>query len=193
MINDNEILLTLMKRTASGDEAAFEQLVSAFESAVYNLAYSSLRQRQDAEDVTQEVFLRLWRNRGSFRGECAVKTYIMHIAHNAVTDSLRRRNSHAVTALPDDADGEDAPRRELADSTDLQAEYIRKERQAAVRQAISELDPNSRELIIMRDINGLSYAEIADATDIPLGTVKSRLSRARDQLKEFLKKGNFFN
>ena len=117
----------------------------------------------------------------------------MHIAHNAVTDSLRRRNSHAVTALPDDTDDEDAPRRELADSTDLQAEYIRKERQAAVHQAISELDPNSRELIIMRDINGLSYAEIADATDIPLGTVKSRLSRARDQLKEFLKKGNFFN
>lgn len=192
MLKDNDILMALMKRVASDDEAAFEQLVTAFEAAVYNLAFSSLRHRQDAEDVTQEVFLRLWRTRGSFRGECSVRTYVMHIAHNAITDSLRRRVSRAVTNLPDDVDDSDVPHRELADPTDLQAEYIQHEREQAVRRAINNLDTNTRELIIMRDINGMSYADIAEATGVPIGTVKSRLSRARDQLKESLKKGNFF-
>lgn len=192
MLKDNDILMTLMRRVASGDEAAFEQLVTAFEAPVYNLAYSGLRHRQDAEDVTQEVFLRLWRTRGDFRGECSVRTYVMHIAHNVITDSLRRRTSRAVTDLPDDIDDDEAPRRELADSTDLQAEYIQREREEAVRRAINSLEPDTRELIIMRDINGMSYADIAVATGVPMGTVKSRLSRARDQLKEFLKKGNFF-
>lgn len=192
MPTDNDILLKLMKRTAKGDEAAFEQLVTAFESPVYNLAYSGLRHRQDAEDVVQEVFLRLWRTRGDFRGECSVRTYIMHIAHNVMTDAQRRRTSRAVTDLPDDVDDDDTPRRQLADTTDLQAEYIQREREEAVRRAINALEPDTRELIIMRDINGLSYADIAIATGVPLGTVKSRLSRARDQLKEFLKNGNFF-
>lgn len=192
MPTDNDILLKLMKRTAKGDESAFEQLVTAFESPVYNLAYSGLRHRQDAEDVVQEVFLRLWRTRGDFRGECSVRTYVMHIAHNVMTDAQRRRTSRAVTDLPDDVDDDDAPHRQLADTTDLQAEYIQREREEAVRRAINALEPDTRELIIMRDINGLSYADIAIATGVPLGTVKSRLSRARDQLKEFLKNGNFF-
>lgn len=192
MKNDNEILLALMKRAAKGDETAFEQLVTAFEAQIYNLAYSGLRHRQDAEDVTQEVFLRLWRTRGDFRGECSVRTYVMHIAHNAITDAMRRRTSRAVSQLPDDADEDDAPHRELADPTDLEEEYIQKERRAAVREAIERLEPEGRELVVLRDLNGLSYADIAETTGLPLGTVKSRLSRARDQLKEFLKKGNFF-
>lgn len=192
MALDNQILLALMQRVASGDEVAFEQLVRHFEASIYNLAYSGLRHRQDAEDVTQEVFLRLWRTRGDFRGECSVRTYVMHIAHNAITDAMRRRTGRAVTALPDDADEDDAPRRELADTTNLEEEYIQKERHAAVRRAIDRLEPDSRTVVVMRDIDGMSYAEISEATGLPLGTVKSRLSRARDQLKEFLKKGNFF-
>ena len=195
MLPDNRILAELMRRAASGEDAAFESLVRHFEGMVYSFALQSLRRREDAEDATQEVFLKLWRTLGTWRDEASVKTYIMRIARNTVIDMIRRRNSHPTDSLTvEDDDGEES-QLDIADTdttSNPAADYARREQIEAVRRAIDELPPDHRELIILRDINGLSYDEIAEATGLYPGTVKSRLSRARNNLKEILKTRNFF-
>ena len=195
MLPDNQILAELMRRAASGEDAAFESLVRHFEGMVYSFALQSLRRREDAEDATQEVFLKLWRTLGTWRDEASVKTYIMRIARNTVIDMIRRRNSRPTDSLTvEDDDGEES-QLDIADTdttSNPAADYARREQIAEVRRAIDELEPEHREIIILRDINGLSYAEIAEATGLYPGTVKSRLSRAREKLKEILKTRNFF-
>lgn len=195
MLPDNQILAELMRRAASGEDAAFESLVRHFEGMVYSFALQSLRRREDAEDATQEVFLKLWRTLGTWRDEASVKTYIMRIARNTVIDMIRRRNSHPTDSLTvEDDDGEES-QLDIADTdttSNPAADYARREQIEEVRRAIDELEPEHREIIILRDINGLSYAEIAEATGLYPGTVKSRLSRAREKLKEILKTRNFF-
>ena len=195
MLPDNQILAELMRRAASGEDAAFESLVRHFEGMVYSFALQSLRRREDAEDATQEVFLKLWRTLGTWRDEASVKTYIMRIARNTVIDMIRRRNAHPTDSLTvEDDDGEES-QLDIADTdttSDPAADYARREQIAEVRRAIDELEPEHREIIILRDINGLSYAEIAESTGLYPGTVKSRLSRAREKLKEILKTRNFF-
>lgn len=195
MLPDNRILAELMRRAASGEDAAFESLVRHFEGMVYSFALQSLRRREDAEDATQEVFLKLWRTLGTWRDEASVKTYIMRIARNTVIDMIRRRNSRPTDSLTvEDDDGEES-QLDIADTdttSNPAADYARCEQIEEVRRAIDELPPDHREIIILRDINGLSYAEIAEATGLDPGTVRSRLSRARNNLKEILKTRNFF-
>ena len=195
MLPDNQILSELMRRAASGEDAAFESLVRHFEGMVYAFALQSLRRREDAEDATQEVFLKLWRSLSTWRDEASVKTYVMRIARNTVIDMIRHRNSHPTDSLTvEDDDGEES-QREIADTdtaSNPATDYARREQIEEIRRAIDKLPPDHREIIILRDINGLSYTEIADATGLDPGTVKSRLSRAREKLKEFLKTRNFF-
>ncbi|MBQ9079696.1 MAG: sigma-70 family RNA polymerase sigma factor [Clostridia bacterium] len=192
MLLDNEILSALMRRAASGDDAAFEAIVRHFEKIVYAFALQSLRRREDAEDATQEIFLKLWRGRQNWRGEAAVKTYIMRIARNTVIDIIRKRqarNTDSLTEDDDDSGGE----HDIPDtSNDPAAEYALREQIAEVRRAIDALPPDHREIIILRDINRLSYSEIADTTGLEIGTVKSRLCRAREKLREILKTRNIF-
>ena len=195
MLPDNQILAELMRRAASGEDAAFESLVRHFEGMVYSFALQSLRRREDAEDATQEVFLKLWRTLGTWRDEASVKTYIMRIARNTVIDMIRRRNSHPTDSLTVEDDDNEERQLDIADTdttSNPAADYARREQIEAVRRAIDELPPDHRELIILRDINGLSYDEIAEATGLYPGTVKSRLSRAREKLKNILKTRNFF-
>ncbi len=195
MLPDNQILAELMRRAASGEDAAFESLVQHFEGMVYAFALQSLRRREDAEDATQEVFLKLWRSLATWRDEASVKTYVMRIARNTVIDAIRHRNSHPTDSLTAvDGDGEET-QLDIADTSSTSnpaADYARREQIEEVRRAIDKLPPDHREIIILRDINGLSYAEIAESTGLDPGTVKSRLSRAREKLKEFLKARNFF-
>ena len=195
MLPDNRILAELMRRAASGEDAAFESLVRHFEGMVYAFALQSLRRREDAEDATQEVFLKLWRSLATWRDEASVKTYIMRIARNTVIDMIRLRNSHPTDSLTvEDGDGDES-QLDIADtdvSSNPTADFARREQIKEVRRAIDELPPDHREIIILRDINGLSYDEIAEATGLYPGTVKSRLSRARNNLKEILKTRNFF-
>ena len=119
----------------------------------------------------------------------------MRIARNTVIDMIRHRNSHPTDSLTvEDDDGEES-QREIADTdtaSNPATDYARREQIEEIRRAIDKLPPDHREIIILRDINGLSYTEIADATGLDPGTVKSRLSRAREKLKEFLKARNFF-
>ena len=195
MLPDNQILAELMRRAASGEDAAFESLVRHFEGMVYSFALQSLRRREDAEDATQEVFLKLWRSLATWRDEASVKTYIMRIARNTVIDMIRHRNSHPTDSLTVEDDDDNDRQLDIADtdaSSNPTTDYARREQIEEVRRAIDELDADHRELIILRDINGLSYDEIAEATGLYPGTVKSRLSRAREKLKNILKTRNFF-
>jgi RNA polymerase sigma-70 factor (ECF subfamily) len=195
MLPDNQILADLMKQAAGGDETAFSEIVRYFEKTVYNIAMQAVKNRDDALDVSQDVFLKLWRTLGSYRGECSVSSWVIKIARNTALDLIRRRTSHPTDSLSvEDEDGE-TTERDIPSSggeDDPVAAYERQERINIVRAAIDSLSEEHKEIILLRDINGLSYTEIAEILGIEEGTVKSRLNRARNSLKEILLKRNIF-
>ncbi|NLW74310.1 MAG: RNA polymerase sigma factor [Clostridiales bacterium] len=189
MLPDNKYLADLMKQAARGNEAAFSDIVRHFERIVYNIAIQATGNREDALDVSQEVFMKLWRTAGSYRGECSVTSWVIRIARNTSLDALRRRSTRQTDSLTlEDEDGDTTERAipVTEGDDDPVSSYERKERIAAVRRAISELCDEHKEIILLRNIQGLSYAEIADLLGIEEGTVKSRIHRARNCLKEKL-------
>lgn len=190
-------LTALIRRAAAGDEDAFSALLDRYEKMVYNLAFQYTRHREDAADITQDVFIKLWRTLGSFRGDCSFSGWVFRIARNTTLDYLRRQSNHPTLSLTvEDEDTDERGREiELADDRPehdpaLQAEQ--NERTAALQAAIASLRADHREILILRDMRGFSYTEIAEMLGLEMGTVKSRLSRARIHVKEFLEKGNFF-
>ncbi len=189
MLPDNKYLADLMKQAARGNEAAFSDIVRHFERIVYNIAIQATGNREDALDVSQEVFMKLWRTAGSYRGESSVTSWVIRIARNTSLDALRRRSTRQTDSLTlEDEDGDTTERAipVTEGDDDPVSSYERKERIAAVRRAISELCDEHKEIILLRNIQGLSYAEIADLLGIEEGTVKSRIHRARNCLKEKL-------
>lgn len=171
-----------LAKIQSGDRAAFDLLVEEYQSQVINIAYGMLSNREDAYDAAQEVFLRIYKNIGNFRGESALSTWIFRITKNVCMDFLRKRRE--LVSL--DADEENAPRQDIPDHRYSPEKSVeRTELQRLVRQAISQMEEKYRLAITLFDIEGLSYEEIAEILDCPVGTVKSRLSRAREKLKQF--------
>jgi len=143
--------------------------------AAYNLARWLVRNDQDAEDIVQESFLKAYKAQESFRGSDA-KTWMLSIVRNTAMDFLRRYKLRATVTLSDqDSEPEDH-------SLDPERSLLEQSRRGQVRQAISHLEPEFREAIVLREIEGLSYKEIASVLSIPMGTVMSRLSRARNLL-----------
>ncbi len=174
----------LVSKIKKGDMAAFDKLVADYSKRVSNIAYSLLSDREDALDAAQEVFIRVYKNIGNFRGESTVSTWIYRITKNVCTDFLRKRRSNIISL---DDDNEDGPKLEIADETTSPEQIAEQnERVVAVRKAIAALDENQRTVITLFDINGLSYEEISAILKCPLGTVKSRLYRARDSLRKIL-------
>ena len=185
----------LVKMSAEGNEQAFAQLVSIFEDSVFNMAMYITQNREDALDVSQEVFLKLWRTLGSFRGECSIKSYLMKLTKNASLDLKRRASYRQTVSLTVENDEGEESQLDLPDPSEdanPEAAYLRREKIEKVRRAIAMLDEDYRQVIVMREINGMSYREISDALGINEGTVKSRISRARESLKKFLTDGNIF-
>lgn len=179
-MTDTELVAKIKK----GDMNAFDKLVSEYNKRVINIAYSLLSDREEALDAAQEVFIRVYKNIGNFRGDSSLSTWIYRITKNICTDILRKRKG-VVISLDDEQ--EDAPKLEIADESSS-PEHIseRNEKNRIVREAIAALDENQRTLITLYDINGLSYEEIAAVLKCPLGTVKSRLYRARESLRKIL-------
>jgi RNA polymerase sigma-70 factor, ECF subfamily len=165
-------------RPAAVREIVFHRLVSRYQRRIFAVCYRVLGSTADAEDATQETFLRIARNADRYRGEAQVSTWIYRIARNVSTDHVRydaRRPSTPVddlTTVGHEAEADDL----LAAS----------ETAVAVRAALDRLDERSRMLLVLVAVEGLSYAEAAEAADLPVGTVKSRVSRARVQLGELL-------
>ena len=190
-----EIIQKLVSMARDGNERAFEQLVSIYEKSVFNMVMYITHDREDALDVSQEVFVKLWQTIQNYRGDASLLTYLMTLTKNAAYDLERKKARHRTTSLTlENEDGEtvelDLPDR--SDEANPEQNYLRKEKIETVRRAINALDRDWREIIIMRDINGMSYAEISGATGLTEGTVKSRLNRARQALKKILEKWNYF-
>ena len=168
----------LIDRSATGDQEAFRQLVLRYHRMVINVAFRALGELSLAEDVAQDVFIKVYKALPGYRHDKPFKHWLHRVAANAVTDALRRRRP--VVSL----DGlEQQP---LANGSDPQDIAARHDLQRAVRHAIANLPPHYRDTIALQAFGELSYEEIARALDIPLGTVMSRLNGAKRLLRERL-------
>jgi len=180
----------LVARSRDGDRDAFEELVRRYERGIYNLAYRMMGNRDDAADLAQEAFVKAFESLHGFRGRASFQTWLYRIATNACLDELRRRRRFRTRSLDrgfETDEGEVVV--EPGDPSPGPEERVQKrEIQRAVHRAIGTLSPDHRAVVVLRDIKGLSYGEIAASLRISVGTVKSRLNRARSALKErFLK------
>ena len=159
-----------------------------YEKMIYNLAMTKLRNRETAEDITQECFLRAYKMLRSYRTDSAFSTWIYRICQNLIIDYYRKnKNFKTYSLTTNDDDGEEKVQ-DIADSSEEPLEAIvRQEKVEKVRELINSLPDDLREVIILRDMKDYSYKEIADMLDLEIGTVKSRLSRSREKLKTLIK------
>ncbi len=182
----------LLKKAAAGSAEAFEQLVLTYQTPIYNLCLRMTGNPEDAADMTQESFLKAWRSLEGFHFESAFSTWLYRLASNTCLDFLRsvkRRKQFSLTM--EDADGET----QLLDLPDPaptpEASLLSAEESALLAAAMRQLDPEQQRILTLRVVNDLSYTEIAAVLDIKEGTVKSRLARARENLrKKLLQSGN---
>lgn len=184
----------LVQQAKAGDRDAFAALVSAYESKIYNLALRYLGNREDAMDASQEVFLRVFRFLPGFQEESGFSTWIYRIGVNVCKDMLTKRTRRNEQSIEIADEEEESRTVEIADSRYDPEQLVEgRELRTILAEAIGELPEQQREMILLRDIQGLSYEEIAKVLSIESGTVKSRLSRARENLrKKLLQNGNIF-
>ncbi len=186
--------LALVEALKAGSEEAFSQLIAQYGGPLYSLLVRSLSDPADAADVTQDVFIKVFRSIGSFHGESSLRTWIYRIAMNEASNSRRwwvRHKKAEVTI--DDESGEDdaevgfALRETLADHRDSPYENARQaELRSVVEHALREVPESFRTVVILREIEGMAYDEIAEILSINMGTVKSRLMRGRAALRALL-------
>ena len=176
-----------VKKAASGDADAFEQLVLKYQTPIYNLCFRMVGNAEDAADLSQESFLKAWNHLSSFHFEAAFSTWLYRLASNTCLDFLRSVKRHPQVSLTvEDNDGEEATL-DIPDSAPSPEEsLISSEEAALLARAMAELEPEQRQILTLRVVNEMSYADIADILRIREGTVKSRLSRAREALRKKL-------
>lgn len=178
-----------LKKAAAGDPNAFEQLVVKYQTQVYNLCLRVTGNSEDAADMTQETFLKAWRNLESFHGESAFSTWLYRLASNTCLDHLRSVKRRPVLPLTVSDDGGEEQTVDIADSAPSPEEaLIGKEERELLEEAMSSLDTEQRQILTLRVVNDLSYTEIAQVLSLKEGTVKSRLARARNNLRKKLEK-----
>ena len=182
----------LIQQAAAGDAAAFEKLVLRYQTQVYSLAYRMVGNEADAQDLAQEAFVRSWRALDSFQFSSQFSTWLYRLTSNICIDFLRaqkKRKHISLTVLQDD----EQQQWDMPDHRPLPEEQmiVTQEREALTK-AIAALDPEYRQVLILRIVNDCSYQQISEIMGIREGTVKSRLSRAREQLrKKLAQSGNF--
>ena len=176
----------LIDRCIAGDTAAFEPLVERYRQRVWRLAYQILRDREDAWDCAQEAFVRAFHSLSSFRGQSAFYTWLFRITVNVATDRQRARGAQArafgAERVPEEEWGRTTP--DPGGGPDKVA--VQAEQRERIRQALDALPPKARAIIMLSDVEGLSYREIAEVLRCPIGTVMSRLHNARKRLKSAL-------
>lgn len=182
----------LVRQSKDGCRESFDELVLRYQDRIFHLIYRSLGDEQDARELTQEAFIKAFRSLTRFREEAAFSTWLYRIAINLSTskkrkyvqqrklgkvslDAVIRTRSGDLTIEPED------------DSLEPTAVYHRKETKERIETAIASLDEPHRQMVVLRDLEGLSYEEIAELLEIPIGTVRSRLHRARLDLREQLR------
>lgn len=176
----------LAVKAAQGDQDAFEQIVLANQNKVYSLCLRLVNNRDDAADLAQEVFLKAWRSLPNFRGNSSLSTWLYRMATNLCIDHLRYCRTRQGLRGPS-LDDEESTIPEPGDwSLDPHHKLEKTEISRAIERGLSALPEHYRQIITLREIAGLDYQELAAALDIDLGTVKSRLSRARLALRKIL-------
>lgn len=182
--------LALIRKAAGGDDGAFEELVLSYEKLIYNLALRMVKNPDDAFDMTQETFLKAWRAISLFRFDSKFSTWLCRIATNTCLDHLRKEKKHKVISLAQITEaGEEETN--LPDHAADPAALLEAASEAeTVRAALGALPAEYRAVLILRAVDGMSYDEIAEILNVSIGTVKSRIARAREKLKNEIQ-GNF--
>ena len=180
--------LALVQAAKAGDVGAFEQLVKRYDRNVFRIAQHITHSREDAEDVVQEAFLKAYTNLAQFQGQSKFYTWLVRIAVNEALMKLRRRRPERFVSLDEDVKTEDdSLPREVADwSPNPEQLYKQSELRDILTRTIQGLPPTFRTVFVLRDVEGLSTEETAEALDLSVPAVKSRLLRARLQLRERL-------
>ncbi len=180
--------LSLVERCRASDEAAFREIVSRYKVKVHHYIFRMTGSSEDAEDLTQEVFVRLYTSLGTFRGQSSLNTWLFRIAGNLCIDRFRRTKGRAPAYSLDEPFGEDdSAGRDIADQTWEPHRLLENGEMAAqIQIALGRLPEKLRTALILHDLEGLPYEEIAQIAGCPLGTVKSRLFNARMQMRGLL-------
>ena len=185
----------LIRRAQQGDNGAFEELLLLHQKKVYNLCLRMSANPDDALDLSQEAFLRVWRSLGQYQFEASFSTWLFRLTSNICIDFLRRKKRRQETSLTESYDDSDEGA-ELA-VPDAQPgpeqQAMTNETKIELARAMEQLSPEHREILQLRVIEDLQYEQIADILGVRVGTVKSRLARARLSFRKILKAGNYFD
>ena len=177
----------IVRKVLGGDANAFETLVLEYEKNVYNIALRMTGNSEDAADMTQEAFIKAYNSLQSFRGDSKFSVWLYRIVSNVCLDFLRSKNRRPTVSLSvEDDDGEDTQLDVADESQSPELLLDRKLTRESVRRGLDSLPPDYRQILLLREIQGLSYDEIAQALSLEVGTVKSRIFRARKRLCTFL-------
>ncbi len=179
----------LVARLKEGDEQAFAEVFHLYKDLVYTLSCRLLSDKGEAMDVTQEVFLTLYRKIDKFRGECSLKTWLYRVTLNQAANRNRwwkRRFRERTLSLSLEPGGNETPLELPANSPSPHRLVLSEELRRAIHKGLSQLPFEQRAVVALRDVEGLSYEEIAGVTGVQVGTVKSRLARGRERLRELL-------
>ena len=182
----------LWLKAKDGDDKSFEALVRKYEKLVSTCVYSVVGNAEDVLDVSQEVFLKVYKSLNSFKGDSEFSTWLYRIAKNTALDFVRKRKANTVSidSSGEESEGFDIPDDNISASPEKKA--LQNEGVQKLYDAMEQLSEEHREIIILRDLNDYSYEEIAERLGLEAGTVKSRLHRARDTLRKILLKENYF-
>lgn len=175
--------LFLARRAAKGDPAAWDQVIELYGERIYNLALRFTGQTAEAEDLTQDIFLKLYRQLGRYRGDVPLVAWALRLSRNLCIDRYRHlRSRHFGQTLGDDV------LELLPAEGDPQRQYQRSENRRLVHRALAEMSTSQATVIVLRDLQGFTYDEMAAFFEVPIGTIKSRLNRARRELAGILER-----
>lgn len=179
----------LIERIRKGDAAAFEELVSVHQKQIFSLAYRMCGNQEDAADMAQEALIKVYRNIDKFKGNAKFSTWLYRVVTNTCLDEMKKTKRRQVYSLDDEVETNDGSlKREIEDNAPTPEEKAEQaERKEAIQEALMRVSDTHRKVLVLRDIQGFSYEEIAQMLECSEGTVKSRLSRAREALRKVLK------
>ena len=188
-MTEREKDIKLVRRVQGGDKAAFELLFSKYQRRVSRLVSRFVRSEHEVEDVVQESFIKAYRAMGSFRGDSAFYTWLYRIAVNTAKNYLVSASKRPMSLSQFEKDDEDSfeEDRFINESSTPESELITKEIAETVNRTMAELPSDLREAIMLRELEGLSYEDIAEAMSCPIGTVRSRIFRAREAISQKIK------
>ena len=185
----------LIRRAQQGDNGAFEELLLLHQKKVYNLCLRMSANPDDALDLSQEAFLRAWRSLGQYQFEASFSTWLFRLTSNICIDFLRRKKRRQETSLTESYDGSDeGAELSVPDAQPgPEQQAMTNETKIELARAMEQLSPEHREILQLRVVEDLQYEQIADILGVRVGTVKSRLARARLSFRKILKAGNYFD